>query len=87
VSSPSLNKELCLIIAMSQNLDNSQTSAVSLGQVFTELTTSPDGLSNPEAAKRLGEYGFNEIAEKKKHPFLISPKNGKLIKAQGRLYL
>jgi H+-transporting ATPase len=55
---------------MSQPLDDSQASAISLGQSLAELSTTPDGLSNTEAEKRLREYGFNEIAEKRPHPFL-----------------
>ncbi len=55
---------------MNQSLDDSQASAISLGQLLTELATTPDGLTTAEAAKRLQEYGFNEIAEKKQHPFL-----------------
>ena len=55
---------------MSQLLDDSQASAISLGQLLAELSTTPDGLSKTEAEKRLREYGFNEIAAKKPHPFL-----------------
>ena len=55
---------------MSQLEDDRQANAVSLGQVFTELATTPDGLTTAEADQRLQTYGFNEIAEKKKHPFL-----------------
>ncbi len=35
-----------------------------------QLGTSPDGLSQAEAAKRLGQYGPNEIAEHKTNPLL-----------------
>jgi len=35
-----------------------------------KLGSSPDGLSQPEAAKRLTQYGLNEIAEKKSNQFL-----------------
>jgi H+-transporting ATPase len=55
---------------MSQPLDDSQASAISLGQLLAELSTTPNGLSNTEAEKRLRAYGLNEIAEKKPHPFL-----------------
>jgi H+-transporting ATPase len=55
---------------MSPSSDEFKTSAVSLGQVFTELSTTSDGLTTPEAEKRLQEYGFNEIVEKKQHPWL-----------------
>ena len=35
-----------------------------------KLGSSPDGLSQAEAQKRLTQYGPNEIAEKKTNPFL-----------------
>jgi Ca2+-transporting ATPase len=31
--------------------------------VFSELNTSPNGLSTEDASKRLAEYGHNELAE------------------------
>jgi H+-transporting ATPase len=34
------------------------------------LASSPDGLSQAEAQKRLIQYGPNEIEEKKTNPFL-----------------
>jgi H+-transporting ATPase len=42
----------------------------SLPEVEAELGSSPDGLSQAEAQKRLAEYGPNEIQEKKANPFL-----------------
>ncbi len=39
-------------------------------EVEKELGSSPDGLSQAEAQKRLTQYGPNEIAEKKTNPFL-----------------
>ncbi len=41
-----------------------------LAEVEKKLGSSPDGLSQAEAQKRLAQYGPNEIAEKKKNPFL-----------------
>jgi H+-transporting ATPase len=38
--------------------------------LMAELGSSPDGLSQAEAQRRLGEYGFNEITEEKANPFL-----------------
>ena len=35
-----------------------------------KLGSSPDGLSQDEAKKRLAQYGPNEIAEKKENPYL-----------------
>jgi sodium/potassium-transporting ATPase subunit alpha len=38
-------------------------------EVFHNLVTSEQGLSGAEAARRLREFGFNELSEvKKKHP-------------------
>ena len=39
-------------------------------EVGKELGSSPEGLSEAEAQKRLTQYGPNEIAEKKTNPFL-----------------
>jgi H+-transporting ATPase len=39
-------------------------------EVEKTLASSPDGLTQAEAQKRLTEYGPNEIAEKKTNPFL-----------------
>ncbi|MDD5037455.1 MAG: plasma-membrane proton-efflux P-type ATPase [Methylococcaceae bacterium] len=41
-----------------------------LSEVEKKLGSSPDGLSQAEAQKRLTEYGPNEIEEKKTNPFL-----------------
>ena len=41
-----------------------------LEEVVKRLGTSPDGLSQAEAEKRLSEYGPNEIEEKKTNPLL-----------------
>jgi H+-transporting ATPase len=39
-------------------------------ELQTKLGSSPDGLSQAEARKRLADYGPNEIEEKKTNPFL-----------------
>jgi H+-transporting ATPase len=39
-------------------------------ELQAKLGSSPDGLSQAEAQKRLTQYGPNEIAEKKTNPFL-----------------
>jgi H+-transporting ATPase len=39
-------------------------------EVEKKLESSPDGLSQAEAEKRLTQYGPNEIEEKKTNPFL-----------------
>ncbi len=41
-----------------------------LPEVEKRLVSSPDGLSQAEAQKRLAQYGPNEIEEKKTNPFL-----------------
>ena len=41
-----------------------------LADVETKLGSSPDGLSQAEAQKRLAQYGPNEIEEKKDNPLL-----------------
>ena len=41
-----------------------------LPEVEKQLGSSPDGLSQAEAQKRLAQYGPNEIEEKKTNPFL-----------------
>ena len=40
-----------------------------LHEVEKQLGTSPDGLSQAEATKRLAQYGPNEIEEKKTSAF------------------
>ena len=39
-------------------------------ELQAKLGSSPDGLSQAEAQKRLAQYGPNEIEEKKTNPFL-----------------
>jgi H+-transporting ATPase len=41
-----------------------------MSELQAKLKSSPDGLSQAEAQKRLAEYGPNEIEEKKTNPFL-----------------
>ncbi|MBE0425625.1 MAG: cation-translocating P-type ATPase [Nitrospirae bacterium] len=42
-----------------------------IDSIFSELKTSPDGLSSDEARRRLGHYGLNILKEKKKKNPLI----------------
>jgi H+-transporting ATPase len=44
--------------------------SLSLPELQAKLGSSPDGLSQAEAQKRLTQYGPNEIEEKKTNPFL-----------------
>jgi hypothetical protein len=55
---------------MSQSSNGSPPLPLSLGQVFAELATTPDGLSSEAAAERLQASGFNEITAKKPHLLL-----------------
>ena len=44
--------------------------SIPMAEFQTKLNSSPNGLSQDEAKKRLAQYGPNEIAEKKDNPFL-----------------
>ena len=44
--------------------------SVAMPELQKKLGSSPEGLSQAEAQKRLTQYGPNEIAEKKTNPFL-----------------
>ncbi|HXH86370.1 MAG TPA: plasma-membrane proton-efflux P-type ATPase, partial [Nitrospira sp.] len=43
---------------------------MSLPEVQVSLDTTPDGLTEAEAQRRLAQYGYNELAEKQTHPFM-----------------
>jgi H+-transporting ATPase len=44
--------------------------SLSMPDLQAKLGSSPDGLSQTEAQRRLMQYGYNEISEKKTNPFL-----------------
>src|SRR5580704_15147387 len=44
--------------------------SIPMSELLEKLNTSPDGLSQAEAKKRLIQYGPNELDEKKINPFL-----------------
>ena len=44
--------------------------SIPMEELQKKLGSSPDGLSEAEAKKRLTQYGPNEIAEKKENPYL-----------------
>src|SRR5271170_4452652 len=44
--------------------------SIPMEELQKKLGSSPDGLSETEAKKRLTQYGPNEIAEKKENPYL-----------------
>ncbi len=50
--------------------DAENLKSIPMAEVEKKLGSSPDGLSEAEAKKRLAQYGPNEIAEKKTNPFL-----------------
>jgi H+-transporting ATPase len=49
---------------------NDDLKSLPMPELQAKLGSSPDGLSQAEAQKRLGEYGPNEIEEKRTDPFL-----------------
>ena len=49
---------------------NDDLKSLPLPEVEKKLGSSPDGLTQADAEKRLAQYGPNEIAEKKTNPFL-----------------
>jgi len=50
--------------------DPSDLKSLPISEVQKQLGSSPDGLTQIEAAKRLAQYGPNEIAEHKTNPLL-----------------
>jgi H+-transporting ATPase len=52
------------------NAAQSQLQTLPMDEVETQLKSSPDGLTQAEADRRLAQYGANEIAEQKKNPLL-----------------
>jgi len=48
----------------------SELATLPLNEVMSRLGSTPDGLSQEEAKRRLSQYGYNEIEEKKANPFL-----------------
>ena len=49
---------------------NEDLKSLPLPELQARLVSSPDGISQVEAQKRLAQYGPNEIEEKKTNPFL-----------------
>jgi H+-transporting ATPase len=57
--------------AAANNLDaEKDLKSLSLAELREKLTSSPAGLSQAEAQRRLAQYGYNEITEKETNPFL-----------------
>jgi H+-transporting ATPase len=55
---------------MKPNGDKPDLKSLPMPELQAKLGSSPDGLSQAEAQKRLTQYGPNEIEEKKTNPFL-----------------
>jgi len=53
-----------------KSLSNEDLKSLPMQELQIKLESSPDGLSQAEAEKRLNQYGPNEIEEKKTNPFL-----------------
>jgi H+-transporting ATPase len=47
-----------------------QLKDLTVAELLKQLQSSPEGLSQTEAAKRLERYGYNELPENKENPFL-----------------
>src|SRR6202451_172115 len=54
----------------SRDVATDNLKSLPLAEVEKKLASSPDGLTQAEAEKRLTQYGPNEIEEKKTNPFL-----------------
>ena len=67
-----MNAEELIDTAMPQSKPNAtdDLKSLPLAEVQKKLGSSPDGLSQAEATKRLAQYGPNEIAEKKTNALL-----------------
>ena len=53
-----------------QKLDSEEVKKISTDDLLKKLKTTKKGLTNSEVEKRRGDYGFNELPEKKVHPVL-----------------
>jgi H+-transporting ATPase len=57
-------------VSQSSGSDSPDLTKLSLKEVESRLKSSPEGLSDAEVQKRLVQYGYNEIVEKKVNPFI-----------------
>jgi H+-transporting ATPase len=56
---------------MTNSNSSSPSSELSLPELMKQLGTSPNGLNQQEAQKRLAQYGYNELADKKVSPLMM----------------
>lgn len=68
--SASSNDELYFILKQG-DLERDDFHALTKEEVFLELKTSDSGLSDLEAKKRLGEYGYNRLKKIRKVPLVV----------------
>ena len=59
-----------MVLTAQKSVSTEEAKKISLNELFRELSAGKDGLTDSEAAKRLKQYGPNEIPEKKTNPFL-----------------
>ena len=55
---------------MNELIDSNELKTLPMQEVEKKLDSSPNGLTQAEAEKRLSQYGLNAIVEKKTHLFL-----------------
>jgi H+-transporting ATPase len=65
-----VNKDLSTATGKSAQPAEAQPATLPLAELRTRLGASPDGLSQDEAERRLVQYGYNELPEKKVNPVL-----------------
>ena len=53
-----------------KKLDSEEIKKIPIDDLLKKLDTSKDGLTSSEVEKRRSDYGFNELPEKRVHPFL-----------------
>ena len=53
-----------------ENITTEESKKISISNLFIKLNTTDKGLSSNESKKRIEEFGFNEILEKKVNPLI-----------------
>ena len=57
-------------VSTDQKNNKDEKSTPSVKELFSNLNSSPDGLTEEEAQKRIKQYGYNELVEEKVNPLL-----------------